>query len=98
VLGVVTIETFVYGLIVVSLTDNYARPLLIDREAHLNPAVVLIGVFGGTYALGFTGLFLGPLVFAVLVATVTAFDEEYDSLADARAGLDSGSEDERAAS
>jgi len=72
---------FLYGLVVVSLVDNYARPLLIDREAHLNPAVILIGVFGGTYAIGATGLFLGPIVLAVFVATVTAFDEEYDALA-----------------
>jgi len=72
---------FGYGLVVVSLVDNYARPILIDREAQLNPAVVLIGVFGGTYAIGVTGVFLGPVVLAVFVATVTAFDEEYDALA-----------------
>jgi predicted PurR-regulated permease PerM len=72
---------FVYGAIVVSLVDNYARPLFIDREAHLNPAVVLVGVFGGTYAIGVTGLFLGPVILAVFVATITAFDEEYDALA-----------------
>jgi predicted PurR-regulated permease PerM len=74
---------FLYGLVIVSLVDNYARPILIDRQAHLNPAVVIVGVFGGTYAIGVTGLFLGPIVLAVFVATVTAFDEEYDSLATA---------------
>lgn len=64
---------FVHGLVVVSLVDNYTRPLLIDREAHLNPAIILIGVFDGTYALGVTGLFLGPVVLAV-------FSSEYDAL------------------
>lgn len=73
---------FVYGAVVVSMVDNFVRPVLIDREARLNPAVVLIGVFGGTYAIGVVGLFLGPLVLAVLAATVTAFDEEYDSLSE----------------
>jgi len=71
---------FVYGAIVVSLVDNYARPLVIDREAELNPAVIIIGVFGGTYALGVTGLFLGPIVLAVFAATIAAFDEEYEAL------------------
>jgi len=73
---------FVYGLVVVGLIDNYARPIVIDRGAHLNPAVVIVGVFGGVYALGMIGLFLGPVVLAVLVATVEAVDEEYDELAD----------------
>jgi len=72
-----------YGMIVVSMVDNYARPIIIDRGAHLNPAVVLVGVFGGVYAIGATGLFIGPIVFAVLAATITAFDEEFDALAGA---------------
>ncbi len=71
------IALFLYGLVVVSLVDNYARPLVIDREAGLNPAVILVGVFGGTYAIGMTGLFVGPIVLAVFVTTVEAFDDEY---------------------
>lgn len=73
---------FVYGLVVVGLIDNYARPIVIDRGAHLNPAVVLVGVFGGVYAIGMMGLFIGPVVLAVLAATVEVFNEEYDALAD----------------
>ena len=73
---------FVYGLIVVSLSDNYVRPIVIDRGAHLNPGIILIGVFGGTYAIGVTGLFLGPVVLAVLATTIAAFNEEYERLAD----------------
>lgn len=71
---------FLYGLIVVSTIDNYLRPIVIDRGAHLNPAVIIIGVFGGLYTIGMTGLFIGPIVLAVLVAMITAFDEEYDAL------------------
>ncbi len=73
---------FLYGAVVVSLIDNYARPILIDRGAHLNPGVVLVGVFGGVYAIGMVGLFVGPVALAVLAATVESFDEEYDTLAD----------------
>jgi predicted PurR-regulated permease PerM len=72
----------VYGIVIIGMLDNYARPLVIDRSAHLNPAVVLIGVFGGVYAIGMTGVFIGPIVLAVLAATITAFDEEYDALGD----------------
>jgi len=68
-----------YGVLIVSSVDNYARPLVIDRGAHLNPAVVLIGVFGGVFAIGVTGLFIGPIVIAVLAATLASFNEEFDS-------------------
>jgi predicted PurR-regulated permease PerM len=71
------VALFLYGLVIVSLVDNYARPIVIDREAELNPAVILVGVFGGTYAIGMTGLFVGPIVLAVFVTTVEAFNDEY---------------------
>jgi len=71
---------FVYGAGVVGLIDNYARPIVIDRGAHLNPGVVLVGVFGGVYAVGAVGLFVRPIFLAVLATTITAFDEEYDAL------------------
>ncbi|WP_331235674.1 AI-2E family transporter [Natronorarus salvus] len=70
----------VYGIVVVSMIDNYARPIVIDREAHLNPGVILVGVFGGVYTLGFTGLFIGPIVIGVLAATLATFREDYDRL------------------
>ncbi|MFC6903694.1 AI-2E family transporter [Halalkalicoccus tibetensis] len=70
----------VYGVLVVSMIDNYVRPILIDREAQLNPGVILVGVFGGVYALGFVGLFVGPIVLGVLAASLVTFAEEYDRL------------------
>ena len=69
-----------WGLLVVSMVDNYGRPIVIDRDAHLNPAVILIGVFGGIYAIGLTGLFIGPIVLGVLAASMQVFDEEWDDL------------------
>lgn len=56
----------VYGLTIVSLSDNYLRPLVVDRSAHLNPAVIILGLFGGVYAFGVMGLFFGPVVLGVL--------------------------------
>ncbi len=70
----------VYGLTIVSLIDNYVRPIVIDREADLNPGIILIGVFGGVYTIGFTGLFIGPIVLGVLAATLTTFREQYDQM------------------
>ncbi|TKR26460.1 AI-2E family transporter [Natronomonas salsuginis] len=69
-----------YGIFVVSLFDNYARPIVIDQQARLNPAVILVGVVGGVYAIGFTGLFAGPVVIGVLAATLETFRKEYDRI------------------
>ncbi|OTF12429.1 AI-2E family transporter [Halorubrum sp. SD612] len=70
----------VYGVAVIAMVDNYARPLVIDQQAHLNPAVILLGVFGGIYSVGFTGLFVGPIVIGVLAATLETFREDYDAI------------------
>lgn len=67
---------FVYGLAIVSLIDYYVRPLVIDREARLNPGVILIGVFGGIFTFGFVGLFVGPIVIGVLAATLQTINEK----------------------
>ena len=69
-----------YGLAVVSMVDNYARPIVIDQQAHLNPGVILVGVFGGIYSIGYTGLFVGPIVIGVLAATLETFREDYDAI------------------
>ncbi|MFW5918428.1 MAG: AI-2E family transporter [Haloferacaceae archaeon] len=69
-----------YGLTVVSLFDNYARPIVIDQQAHVNPGVLLVGVVGGIYSIGFTGLFIGPIFIGVLAATLETFRTEYDSM------------------
>ncbi len=70
----------VYGIAIVSMVDNYARPILIDQQARLNPGVILIGVFGGVYSIGFTGLFVGPIAIGVLAATLETFRKEYDRI------------------
>lgn len=67
----------VYGITVVSFIDYYVRPIVIDKQARLNPAIILAGVFGGVYTLGFVGLFVGPILIGVLVAIVETFRQEY---------------------
>jgi predicted PurR-regulated permease PerM len=58
----------VWGAIVVGWTDHMVRPFLISREAHIPFLVVLFGVLGGLAAFGLVGLFLGPVILAVLLA------------------------------
>ena len=68
---------FVYGTIVVGVSDDYLRPVVVDRYARVNPTVVILGVFGGLYVLGVMGLFFGPVILGSLRATLDVFAREY---------------------
>jgi predicted PurR-regulated permease PerM len=58
----------VWGAIVMGWTDHIVRPLLISREAQIPFLLVLFGVLGGLAAFGLVGLFVGPVILAVLLA------------------------------
>ena len=63
--GVVLI---VWSTLVVGTVDNVLRPLLIGGHAQIPFLLLIFGVLGGAAAFGFLGLFVGPVVLAVLVA------------------------------
>jgi predicted PurR-regulated permease PerM len=58
----------VWGALVMSWTDHIVRPFLISREAEIPFLVVIFGVLGGLAAFGLVGLFVGPVILAVLLA------------------------------
>lgn len=62
---------FIWGLLVISSVDNFLKPYLISRGGNLPLVVVLMGVFGGLFAFGFMGLFLGPTLLAVAYSLVS---------------------------
>ena len=61
----------IWGLLVISSVDNFLKPYLISRGGNLPLVVVLMGVFGGLFAFGFMGLFLGPTLLAVAYSLVS---------------------------
>jgi len=67
---VAAVALFAYGALVVSLSDNYLRPMIGGREADLNPALFVLGIFGGLAAFGFMGLFFGPVIIGTLKVLV----------------------------
>jgi len=62
------IALFVWMVVVVGWTDHFVRPLLISRGARIPFIIVLFGVLGGLAAFGLVGLFIGPVILAVLLA------------------------------
>lgn len=57
-----------WGALVVSWIDNIVRPLAISSATRTPFLLVLLGVIGGLTAFGLVGLFVGPMVLAVLFA------------------------------
>ncbi len=58
----------IWGALVVSQIDNLLRPFVISSATSIPYILVLFAVLGGIAAFGLLGLFLGPIVIAVLLA------------------------------
>ncbi|HKS55225.1 MAG TPA: AI-2E family transporter [Steroidobacteraceae bacterium] len=63
-----TIFMVLWGALLVSLVDNVVRPMLVAGRAPVSTLTVFIGVLGGISAFGAIGLFLGPVVLALIIA------------------------------
>lgn len=69
---------FTVYMVPVNLLDNILRPLVMGRGLSTPMLIILIGVIGGTISHGITGLFLGPIVLAVIWELMMAWIREHD--------------------
>jgi predicted PurR-regulated permease PerM len=60
----------IWGTVLVSLVDNVVRPMLVSGRANVGTLTIFIGVLGGLAAFGAIGLFLGPVVLALIIALI----------------------------
>ncbi len=70
------IGLLLYGTLVVSWVDNLVRPLVISNATRISFLLVMFGVLGGLAAFGLVGLFIGPVILAVLMAVWREWIEE----------------------
>ena len=73
------IGLLLWGFLVVSTVDNVIRPLVISGASQVPFLVVLFGVLGGLSAFGAVGLFLGPVILAVLLSVWQAWLKQQHS-------------------
>jgi predicted PurR-regulated permease PerM len=76
---ITTALLFTVYMIPVNLLDNILKPIVMGRGLKTPMLVILIGVIGGTLAYGITGLFLGPIVLAVIWELLIAWMREGDA-------------------
>jgi predicted PurR-regulated permease PerM len=60
----------VWGTLLVATIDNVLRPYLVSGRAHVGTLSVFIGALGGISAFGAVGLFLGPVILALVIALI----------------------------
>ena len=75
---------FTAYMIPVNLLDNILRPFVLGRGLDTPVLVILIGVIGGTISDGITGLFLGPIVLAVIWNLLVAWIKDNASPSEAK--------------
>lgn len=71
------IAMLAWGAGVVTTVDNVLRPLLIGQGAKLPVLFLFFSILGGLGAYGLIGLFLGPILLAVLLTAIQIYREEY---------------------
>jgi predicted PurR-regulated permease PerM len=65
----------VFSLVACTI-DNFIRPFLIRKGANLPLTLIFTGVIGGLVAFGVIGLFIGPVVLAVIYTLLQAWVAE----------------------
>jgi len=68
--GVFVILAF---LIIVCNIDAALRPILVPKGAYLNPALIILSVFGGLGGMGLIGALYGPVVMILLVTSIEVY-------------------------
>jgi predicted PurR-regulated permease PerM len=67
----------VWGFFLVSLIDNFLKPILIGSRARIPILLIFCSIIGGANVYGVTGLLVGPILIAVLLAFITIYRESY---------------------
>ncbi len=67
----------IWGAILVSLPDNFLKPLLIGKKAKLPTFFLFLGILGGINVYGLLGILIGPLIVTLLTVFVRIYRDEY---------------------
>jgi len=65
----------IWGVVVVGLSDNVLRPLLMKGKSQLHPLLIFFSLIGGMIAFGALGILLGPLAIVLVIAMLRAYEE-----------------------
>lgn len=64
-----------WGVVVVGMSDNILRPLLMSGKSELHPFLIFFSLLGGIMAFGPLGILLGPLAIVLVISMLRAWGE-----------------------
>lgn len=73
-----------YGMAVVSSSDNVVKPWVLKGRSNLHPLLALLSVLGGVKALGPIGILVGPLVVSLLQVLLVMLRTELATIGEQR--------------
>lgn len=66
----------VIGSVVIGLTDNLLRPMLIGRDTKMPDYLILLSTLGGLSLFGISGFVIGPIIAALFLSVWAMFADE----------------------
>ena len=64
---------FLWGMLLIASVDNFIRMFMLDKELNIHPFFILISVLGGLSLFGFFGIFIGPIIVALLISVLEIY-------------------------
>ncbi|MCC8018201.1 MAG: AI-2E family transporter [Rikenellaceae bacterium] len=68
---------FLYGVLIISNTDNVIRIVLMHKVNNTHPLIVIFGVIIGIPMFGFWGIIFGPLFLSIFFLLIRIYYAEY---------------------
>jgi predicted PurR-regulated permease PerM len=84
------VALLLWGAIAVGSVDNFVRPMVIGGRVQLPTVLLLLALLGGLRLYGFLGIFVAPVIVAVVLGLVEIYRETY---VNAEPGASSGDAD-----
>lgn len=68
---------FLWGVLVISMVDNFLKPILIGEKVRLPTLFLFFSILGGLSFYGFIGVFLGPVILTLFLTLIQIYRKEY---------------------
>jgi predicted PurR-regulated permease PerM len=66
-----------FGVLIIHPIDNILRPLLVGKETQIHPLLIMFSILSGIAAFGISGIIIGPVIIALLLAFWEMYAEYY---------------------
>ncbi len=72
------IGLLIYGSVIISMIDNFLRPILMSSKGSISAPLVFIGFVGGLMAFGISGIILGPIIISITSILLRYLKENFE--------------------